>query len=393
MTDLDCPDDDAWRDQNGWRQGKYEVHDGGNFPVGIRRIPREGKKGDNGTVLLVHGASATSRTFMVPDGGLARHLTRAGWNVWTLDWRTSGLRAPDLIEKQVPALDFNLTNAQQDLARALEIVLGAAPAPIHLVGHCIGGALVADCLANGNQDVFGKVGNVVLTTLGLFFRAGIDDWVKGNERLLEDIWWRIAKKQKAQNEKRRAFISPWVADPAFAKKYRWPSEFERAYTLWSRSPLPHACDNEFCRRASFMFGIPYRADDMQALHDAPKPNGLWAQFGRMPLVAYMHCVQNLRRGWMAGWDADDGDLTAIQRSGRFAAGNNHVTLITGNENQVWHRDSIDRMYEWLLRVLEPAAHGRVHKHVLPRYGHQDLYWSDRASEDVYPLIEKAIRPR
>ena len=112
----------------------------------------------------------------------------------------------------------------------------------------------------------------------------------------------------------------------------------------------------------------------------------------MPLVAYMHCVQNLRRGWTARWDADDADITAIEKSGRLAAGEYHVTLITGNENQVWHRDSIDRMYEWLLRVLEPGAHRRVHKHVLPRYGHQDLYWSVNAEEDVYKKIDAGLRP-
>jgi dienelactone hydrolase len=401
MADYDSPDDDspsddAWCQRNGWGKSTYDVLGGGKGvpSIGIRRLPIDAKKRLNKTVLLVHGASATSRTFMVPEGGLARYLSRQGWDVWTLDWRTSGLLAPRLIEEeQIRPADFNLTKARADLARALEIVLkhGDTKPPIHLVGHCIGGALVADCLASAKDPVFESVGHVVLTALGLFFRSGIDDWVKGNERLLEDIWWQIAEEMRQKPEmERHAFISPWVADPGFAKKYHWPAGFERAYALWSRSPLPHRCGNEFCHRASFMFGLPYRANDMQALHDAPKPDGLWAQFGRMPLVAYMHCVQNLRRGWVADWNADDGDVAAIEGSGLLARDGRHLTLVTGNENQVWHRDSIDRMYEWMLRVLPADAHARVHKHVLPHYGHQDLYWSERASTDVYGRIADGI---
>jgi hypothetical protein len=67
-----------------------------------------------------------------------------------------------------------------------------------------------------------------------------------------------------------------------------------------------------------------------------------------------------------------------------------VTLITGNENQVWHRDSIDRMYEWLRRELPLSHRPHVRKHVLPLYGHQDLLWGSKAAMDVYPSIEEGL---
>jgi hypothetical protein len=67
-----------------------------------------------------------------------------------------------------------------------------------------------------------------------------------------------------------------------------------------------------------------------------------------------------------------------------------VTLITGAENHLWHRDSIDLTYEWLRnRASSRRERDRHRKHVLADYGHLDLFWSEDARADVYPLIEQA----
>jgi pimeloyl-ACP methyl ester carboxylesterase len=41
------------------------------------------------TVLLVHGASASSNTFKDQDGGLLKYLQDLDTNVYTVDWRSS----------------------------------------------------------------------------------------------------------------------------------------------------------------------------------------------------------------------------------------------------------------------------------------------------------------
>ena len=64
-----------------------------------------------------------------------------------------------------------------------------------------------------------------------------------------------------------------------------------------------------------------------------------------------------------------------------------ITLITGAANPLWHRESIDRMAEWLARRGEPAT-----KHVLAGYGHQDLWWGKRSWDEVFPLVLQAVRP-
>ena len=71
--------------------------------------------------------------------------------------------------------------------------------------------------------------------------------------------------------------------------------------------------------------------------------------------------------------------------------NRHVTMITGRENQVWHRDSMDRMNEWLLNEV-PSLRDKFCKRVFESFGHQDLLWSSRASAPggFYATIADAL---
>jgi hypothetical protein len=388
------------------------------FVIGLSRLsgprqpgaPREAPPW-RGPVLLVHGASAGSRTFLSPPagtptvdkpGGLARYLSQAGWDVWLLDWRSSNLLVPVLIDGlQVEADGFTLEAAQHDLATAIEIIREQSGAPgkrVPVVGHCIGGALVAQAVARQDSKEGGDggaiadgVGNIVLTTLGLFFCGGIDDWLKGNEHFLEQIWWEAHDRAGGRGPS-ELFVSPWAASAEFARQHPWPAALENAYQLWKETPLRHDCDNEFCWRSSFMYGMPFRIGsddpDMNAMHDAPAPGGLWAQFGRMPLGIYMNCVENLRRGWAAPLHAPDTDRSYLDP--KPFVKNRCVTMITGRENQVWHRESLDRMNEWLVNELPLGDRTRVVKHVLAGYGHQDLLWSSKAHEDVYPLINQGL---
>jgi hypothetical protein len=82
--------------------------------------------------------------------------------------------------------------------------------------------------------------------------------------------------------------------------------------------------------------------------------------------------------------ANGGQAAARQRFAAF-----DVTLLTGSENQLWHRDSIDRMHEWLLRSRAVS----VEKRIFDRFGHQDLWWSPRAAErdGVYDYVERRLR--
>ena len=67
-----------------------------------------------------------------------------------------------------------------------------------------------------------------------------------------------------------------------------------------------------------------------------------------------------------------------------------VTLITGALNRLWHRDSVDRMHEWLCRGSSKSLR-KFHKQIFPDYAHQDLLWGEHASSKVYPAIAAGLR--
>lgn len=333
-------------------------------------------------VLLVHGASASSNTFLEPEGGLRRYLENLGWAVYSLDWRSSMLTVPALVMSARSA-GFTLDDSADDLQRGLARVCRrerVAQSEVAVVGHCVGGGLVAQAIARHRGDspscpFLPK--RIVLTTLALFWKVGVEGWLKGTDFVVDDLRSNNSLRRVKDNEIQELTMS--AGDRA------WAADVETRFDLWLRSGFHHGCGIPFCQRMAFMYGMPFRLDDMEYLHNA---KGLSAQFGHMPLGIYVHCLQNLRRGWAAPYGV--GNARAwVNRHARDNFAGKRITLITGNENQVWHRDGIDRMYEWLTNGKQTSGL-EVVKHVLPKYGHQDLYWSTRAVEDVYPKILAGI---
>lgn len=129
-------------------------------------------------------------------------------------------------------------------------------------------------------------------------------------------------------------------------------------------------------------------------HDEPAELG--KQFGAIPLRMYLQGAQNVRRRWAgpfveAAEASDDAKRDtsyigseALERFRSLPA----VTLITGAQNQLWHPDSIHRMYEWLTRGLRPERKANFRKRVLSQYGHQDLLWGANAKAEVFELVVK-----
>ena len=142
-----------------------------------------------------------------------------------------------------------------------------------------------------------------------------------------------------------------------------------------------------------------KVDDRPGYREALLPD----LFGAMPVHLFMHGAENLRAGVATDLRQDvDGKnggekkqdntpapvLDAFKDNEADAykgfAALDHLTLIGGGLNRLWHRDSVDRMGAWLER--HPRIRRRWTKHMLLDYGHQDLLWGRKASEDVFPKI-------
>jgi hypothetical protein len=395
------------------------THNGCEPPVRARRIAgrapfwevhrhwlhRPGTSGEEAAeragarpVLLIHAATLGRRMFTVPDGGIIAHLLRqqdggrCAFDVFTLDWRSSNLlfgAAGECLDGPEPPPDttscYRLDKAaEEDLPAGLAAVAAARPGvAISLVAHCMGAAAVAQALASrtiGCPDDPGQppIDRVVLSTIGLFYRLGVDGWLKVADDIVTDL--------ESDGVK---FLSPHLVFEPFADRCRWPPSFEAMFQTWKASLFSHGCRGSFCDRLWFLYGGDYRADDMMAIHDAAGPEGLDGQFGAMPIGLYRHIVENCRRGWAARWEASPRN-SAHELLDPDGFRGKEITLITGSENQVWHRDSIDRMYEWLQRGRRPGM--RVRKKVFDRFGHVDLWWSSQAPAHVFPFISGVLGP-
>jgi hypothetical protein len=274
------------------------------------------------------------------------------------------MRLADIASEEVPAAVAHI--AQHS----------SSGAGLAILGHCIGSAVAALAIARG--DLREPLKNApsrpkaILSTIGLFYRGAVDTWLRANERLDESP----GTDQRPE---------PWYIDfeVDLAERPAWPDLYESFYSVWTKTPYPH-CELSFCRRISSIIGAPYRPDDIAYLHDDER-NGLAAQFGVLPLELLDDIGRAVRRGYAdANLVANGGQAAARERFVEF-----DVTLLTGSENQLWHRDSIDRMHEWLLRSRAVP----VEKRIFDRFGHQDLWWSPRAAErdGVYDYVERRLR--
>lgn len=361
------------------------------------------------SVLLVHGASAGSRTFMIPNGGLIEYLVSLECDVWTLDWRSSNLFTqynPEEVRRAaIRALAdagnpgsywrlFNLdTAAECDLAKSLQAIgewtrqeqSTQQPPAIAVMAHCVGAAVVTQALATGlltQPSASYRLRSVVLSTLGLFYRVGLEGWLKGNEFLLEEL-----------ATTRETFADPEhpVITPVLEPGAQWPQALENAFQAWRQTPFaPNGWGgkrtSEFVERIAFMYGMPYHTKRLAGM----SVEALKLQFGDMPLGVYMHCVRNLRIGYAAAFEATERHYVSAQHLLRDGVPVVPITLLTGAENQVWHRDSIDRTYEWLVNQTAPHARRLLEKRVFTGYAHQDLLWCDESPHTIYPKIATGL---
>jgi pimeloyl-ACP methyl ester carboxylesterase len=364
-------------------------------------LRRLGKVPDGApAVLLLHGANSSSDTFLIPNGGLASYLKAEGFDVWLLDWRGSPhvlprylerIRRHDPFDGDVLAECRHFTYdrvAEEDLREALRAVRRAVGpgVPLSIVGHCVAGGITAIATAKGVLDEFG-VSHAVLVALGLFYEVPWDGWIKVEDFILERV---LAEDGACRS-----------IDPRDGTT--WPGPMDEAYRRWPCPWLPRGrrSTDELLRRLTFMFGKPWNPEYLEDWLDGPILDGI---FGPMHLGFYLHSGQMVRRGFAApfgeGDTIDRGRLTrtcdAASRGRRadYLIPDHYkamwVTLVTGAENRVWHRDSMDLMYEWLRGLGVADAADRYRKCIVPDSGLQDLFWKKGATARVGPLIRDGL---
>jgi pimeloyl-ACP methyl ester carboxylesterase len=336
-------------------------------------------------VLFLHGASASCDTFLEPKGrSIFDFLNKEyGLDVWLLDWRGSHWVTPAAPGACNEPAD---TVAKRDIPLALDYIrekreYEGYPGPVAIVAHCVGAACLAMAIGAQHVSAAKGLGPVVLSSVGLFYEVTWDGLSKLQDRLLDRL---------ADQNAHVQFITP---DQSVAQ---WPDAMEELYKMWPEvwgPPWKESKKNDFFHRLAFMYGQPFLVSN---LHPRMTPAVIRTQFGAIPFKLYQHATQNALRGFAAPFGAEGKldpnttneaipDVLASEYLRLEAFRDLKITLITGADNPLWHRDSIDRMAEWVARRGQPAT-----KHVLDGYGHQDLWWGKRSWEQVFPLILRAV---
>jgi hypothetical protein len=379
----------------------------------LRHHPARGQA--EATVLLLHGGNTSSSLYSEPDGGLVQYLTTGNVDTWTLDWRASAAIVDPLVQRCAPlggdaATErelFTLDNvAEKDIPCAIRKMekLGVV-GDISVLGFCLGGGSLSMAIARGCLEGFASVSvsNVLLVTMGLFYEVPWDGWIKAEDFILERIL-----------STRPDFRAVSAALPDL-----WPRELQAAYDRLPQSWLGASSGqrrlDELFKRLTFMYGEPYARARLDPGFERKLVEG---HFGSLHMGLYLHASQMVRRGFAARYN----ELDVIDRSrldqrkthGRRRRGtqkivtapsdelkgdlipdhfrDKRVTVFAGSDDRLWHRDSMDLMYEWLRNEATPARERERHrKHVLPFFGHLDLFWSPDAPAQVFPLMEAAIK--
>ena len=169
----------------------------------VRHLPEDeptASRKDAQPVLLVHAATLGRRMFLVPDGGFVGYLLgqRDGdgaprFDVFTLDWRSSNLLFGDGAQggEGKNREDYRLDEIiDVDVVEGVKAVAKLHPGvPLHIVAHCMGAALTAQAIAEEKIGLPGAtpLGHVVLATVGLCYRLGVDGWLKVSDNIMRDI--------------------------------------------------------------------------------------------------------------------------------------------------------------------------------------------------------------
>jgi hypothetical protein len=304
-----------------------------------------------GPVLLVHGAGVRANIFRAPSGRtLVDVLLDEGYDVWMENWRAS---------VDLPPNKWTLDQAAvYDHPVAVRKVLEETGADsVKAVIHCQGSTSFM------MSAVAGLVPEV--------------DTIISNAVSMHPVVNRLAK------AKLRWMIPPTARvigylDPQWGKTGA-PWIVPKAVLAWVKL-VHHECDNTVCRLASYTYGTGeptlWRHENLNAAtHD-----WLSDEFAHVPLTFFEQILRCVEAGHLVSMEdrpelPDDLTSAPPKTRARFA-------FFAGELNACFEPESQVRTHAW----FERHDPGRHTVHVLPSYGHLDVFMGAHAAHDVFGLM-------
>jgi cholesterol oxidase len=335
---------------------------------GLRlELTRFSRAASDDVVLLVHGLTSSSDMFIMPEHrNLVQTLLDEGFgDVWTLDHRGSCRFPYNLARSRYNFDDIALFDHPAAL-HALRRQIGPQRR-VHIIAHCVGALTMA-------MSVFGKtvqgISSVILNSVAL------TPHVPG---------WSALK----------LALGPWVSDYLLGIEYYNPS--------WRRQPgwsvgkliamgadlLHQECDSPECHMLSFMWGagkpaLFNHANLLPVTHER-----LGDLFGGVDVHYYRHVHRMVvSHTTVVKYDPGNPRYAALPDNymKHAAAITTPILLLQGQDNRVF-ADSNIRCHQRLEKIVP----GRHRLHVVPGYGHQDIFMGKDAATDVFPHLLSFLR--
>jgi pimeloyl-ACP methyl ester carboxylesterase len=304
-----------------------------------------------GPVLLVHGVGVRTEIWRPPTPRtLVEALVDDGYDVWMETWRAS---------MDVPHNTWNLDQgAVLDHPLAVRKVVELTGADsIQAVVHCQGSTTFTMAACAG---LLPEVRTIVSSAVSLHpVMTGMGRWK------LMHVIPTVSRLMGYMDPQWGEHGAPWV--------------LPKLMTAYAKVSRRH-CDNGVCKVSSFMFGA---GDPTLWTHEqlsAETHEWTKGEFGAAPLTFWKQIRRCVDVGHVVSVEGrpelpESFVAQAPQSDARFS-------FITGGADNCFAPESQRRTFAWFDR-REPGRHSL---HVLPGYGHMDVFIGERAGADWHPII-------
>jgi pimeloyl-ACP methyl ester carboxylesterase len=313
--------------------------------------------GAKGPVMLVHGVSVRSGMFTIPtvEENFTQFLVNHGYDVWLLDWRGS---------VNLPLIQFTLDEAaENDFPTAVELILDQTERKtVQAVVHCVGSIAFFMSLSLG---LLPRVRCVASSQVALHPRVPPATKIKTGTVHLARLMSDFGIKE----------VSP-LPDPNYPLSSTLLGFFVNA--------IHHECDSTVCHRMTFMYGHMYPHDNVNVeTHDRQKDD-----YGPCNITTLQHLEQCANRGYAAKFDYGSArnkqKYSGSETPPSYVENAKHlkipITLVSGDLNNVFVKDSTLETYNWLCQQNGPEDYTR---RVIPNYGHFDNFVGAHANKHCY----------
>lgn len=306
---------------------------------------------DKGPVLLVHGAGVRANIFRAPvETTIVDALIADGYDVWLENWRASIDLAPN---------EWTLDQAAlYDHPKAVEKVVEETQTDeVKAIIHCQGSTSFTMAAMAG---LVPQVTTIVSNAVSL--HPVVPNWSAFKLSYLLPVVRRLTR-----------YLNP-----------RWGDEAPGVVPKLINGLVElthHECDNGVCKHVSFSYGSGFPALwSHENLNDATH-DWLRHEFAHVPMTFYRQIVRSIKAGHLVTVEPLSEDLPADyaaagpKTDARFA-------FFAGEDNLCFLPESQIRSHRYF-DAQRPDYHTL---HVLPKYGHLDVFMGQDAGRDVFPLM-------